>query len=221
VPADRLEVIYPGVDLDYFVPNGDSKPFFLLPGRIMWTKNIELGIEALRQLRAADPAAGKYRLVIAGVVDEKSRPYLAFLKQLAEGIQDIEFVVDPSDTLYKELHQRCKAVLFTPLNEDWGFVPLEAMATEKPVIAVSQGGPAESVVDGQTGYLVAPRAQEFASAMSRLIEDPALTRRMGLAGRARAGEFTWGKFVSRIDDYIDSLGNGKADRTNPAETALR
>lgn len=219
VAPDRIEVTYPGVDLDYFAPNGRSEPFFLLPGRIMWTKNLELGVRAFLRLREADPAARDFRLVVAGVVDEKSRPYLAHLQQLASRGSGVEFVVDPSDALYRELHQRCFAVLFTPLNEDWGFVPLEAMATEKPVIAVAQGGPQESVADGRTGFLVPPRPQAFAAAMSELIHSPTLARRMGSAGRDRAGEFSWDKFVDRIDDYLDGLHAGAAASSH--HTAMR
>ncbi len=145
------EVVHPGVDVERLAPSGRREPFFLLPGRIMWTKNVELGIRALMELKRShrDVASVQpLRLVIAGMVDAKSRPYLAWLRELAVGRDDIEFVVCPPDADLFDLYDRCLAVLFTPPNEDWGIVPLEAMAFGKPVVSVNRGGPVESVLDG-------------------------------------------------------------------------
>lgn len=220
VPDERIRVVYPGVDVEYFEPNGSAEPFFLLPGRIMWTKNIELGIRAFHQLRQESTAAARYRLVVAGVVDRKSRPYLQKLRDLAGPDGGVEFIVDPSDRLYKELHQRCHAVLFTAFNEDWGFVPLEAMATQKPVIAVGQGGPAESVLDGETGYLCPPDPGPFSRAMRNLVEEPGLAEKMGRAGRRRAESFTWSNFVDQIDDYIEAAV-GMRDQADGRPSGMR
>ena len=96
-------------------------------------------------------------------------------------------------------------LLFPRLNEDWGMTALEAMGFGKPVIAVNQGGPAESVIDGVTGYLVEPRPDAFVEAMARLAEDPALTRRLGEAGVEHVRMYDWSHFVERFDSYLDSL----------------
>jgi len=171
----------------------------------MWTKNIQLGIEAFRRLREQSPRGQRFRLVIAGMVDKKSQPYLQALQAQARGDCGIDFVVSPSDEELKSLYERCYAVLFTAFNEDWGLVPLEAMAAGSPVISVERGGPRESILHGETGFLVPPEPDAFAHAMAKLVRHPELAATMGAAARERAAAFPWQAFVSRIDTYIDSL----------------
>ena len=60
------------------------------------------------------------------------------------------------------------AVVYTPTNEHFGIVPLEAMAAGRPVLACNSGGPKESVLHGQTGFLAEPDAAAFAKAMAQL-----------------------------------------------------
>ena len=202
---ERMEVIYPGVDLTSFHPDGVWESYFLLPGRIMWTKNIELGIEAFIRLKASSPGARPFRLVVCGIVDEKSRPYLQRLRTMVQGHKDIEFVVDPSDQTFKQLYRHAFAVLFTAFNEDWGLVPLEAMASGRPVISVALGGPLESITHGETGFLCPAEPEAFARAMADLIDEPDRADQMGRAGRQRVARFSWDKFAGPVDDYIDSL----------------
>lgn len=63
----------------------------------------------------------------------------------------------------------CTAVLYTPQNEHFGIVPLEAMASGRPVIACDSGGPTESVQHGITGFLCKPSPDAFAHAMRMLL----------------------------------------------------
>lgn len=63
----------------------------------------------------------------------------------------------------------CLAVLYTPQHEHFGIVPLEAMAAGRPVVACNSGGPTESVLDGQTGFLCEPESRAWADAMARLL----------------------------------------------------
>ncbi|HLH74882.1 MAG TPA: glycosyltransferase, partial [Chloroflexota bacterium] len=212
IHPDFVEVLYPGVDLHQFDPQGPQEAFFLLPGRIARTKNIELGIDAFLQFKRNNHAAKAFKLVIAGMVDQKSQPYLRQMQQRAQGCSDIHFVISPSDDELRDLYRRCFASLFTALNEDWGIVVLEAMASGKPVIAVNRGGPTESIVHGETGLLCPAEPSAFALEMADLIADPVRALAMGQGGRQRAVTFTWEPFVRRIDDYVDSLA-GKTDLT--------
>lgn len=203
--ADRLEVIHPGVDPLSFDANGPFEPFFLLAGRIARTKNIELGIDAFVELQRSQPEARGFRLVIAGMVDEKSRSYLRELQERTHGNQAIEFVVSPSDEVLRHLYAHCYSTLFTALNEDWGIVVLEGMASGKPVIAVGRGGPLESVVHGETGLLCQPDSGAFATAMATLIADEAMARAWGATGRRHIALFPWDSLVDPIDDYVEAL----------------
>jgi glycosyltransferase involved in cell wall biosynthesis len=197
------ELLYPGIGIE---PQSDVSrwdPFFLVPGRIMWTKNIELAIEAFRIFRRRSPANERFRLVIAGIVDRKSQIYLDRLKALAAGIDGVEFRIHPSDAELAELYSSCYGMLFTAFNEDWGIVPIEAMAFGKPVLSVNRGGPRESVQHGIQGFLEEPEPARFAERMNQLVSDPELAKRMGAAGPDRARLYSWDEFAARIDQAIE------------------
>lgn len=202
-PGRRPLVMYPGVDGATIAASDVFERFFFLPGRIMWTKNIELGIEAFVRFRAA--AGGGYGLVVAGMVDAKSRDYFERLRALAGDDGSVTFHVDPTDAEMRDYYQRCSAVLFTAFNEDLGLTPMEAMACGKPVVAVNRGGPREVVEHGVTGYLSEPDPAAFCAAMARLVENETHLRSMGRAGIERVKRFTWERFVADLDDVIDEV----------------
>ncbi|MBY0588209.1 glycosyltransferase [bacterium] len=205
-----IEIAFPGIRTDQIVYLGERLPYFFLPGRIMWTKNIELGIASFQKFLAE---GGKgFRLVIAGMVDEKSQPYFAKLRELAQQTPEIEFVQDPSDEAMEKLYRECYGVLFTAFNEDLGLTPLEGMAKGKPPIAVNRGGPTEIVAHEVTGLLADPEPAAFAKAMTRLANDRALADRFGQAGVERSKLFTWDKFVAQIDQAVEQLGSPRETR---------
>jgi glycosyltransferase involved in cell wall biosynthesis len=205
VEEARVEVAHHGVDADWWRPDGRREPFFLVAGRIMWQKNIELALEAWIRFkpRASD---NDFNLVVAGMVDAKSRPYLESLRLRAADRPDVSFVVGPNDAEMLDLYQRCWAVVFPPTNEDWGLVPLEAMACGKPVLATDRGGPRETVVDGVTGFLRIDQPELFGNAMSVMAAmSSADLATMSARARARALEFPWSRFVERMDEHVEEL----------------
>ena len=205
VDGNRVEVAHHGVDHERWWPDGRREPFFLVPGRIMWQKNVELAIEAWSRFKP-NPSDNEFRLVVAGMMDTKSRPYLKALMAKAASRPDISFVPGPTDAEMLDLYQRCWAVIFTPANEDWGLVPLEAMACGKPVLATRRGGPRETVIDGVTGFLRLDHPRTFANALTTLASmPPARLDQLGVDSRARALAFPWSRFVERIDDHVDEL----------------
>jgi glycosyltransferase involved in cell wall biosynthesis len=197
-----------GVSFAEPAPSDCFDRFFLLPGRIMWTKNVELGIEAIKRLLTLCPESGDFRLVVAGIVDRKSEAYLARLRGMAGNDPRIEFCIHPSDEELADLYRRCYAVLFTAFNEDWGMVPVEAMHFGKPVIATSKGGPLESVRHGEQGFLEEPDPDAFAARMAELVRDPERARALGIAGRRQAERFSWVPFTQRVDEILEDLGPG-------------
>jgi glycosyltransferase involved in cell wall biosynthesis len=201
--AHLIEIASPGIDKCKISFSPRREAYFLLPGRITWTKNVELGIRAFLQfkLRADDD----FRLVIAGMVDDKSRGYYRYLSRLVEGRKDVVFVRGPTDDQMAELYKNCYAVLFPSFNEDFGLVPIEAMSHGKPVVAVNSGGPAEVLVHGETGWLVDGNANKFSKAMEDLVKNPSLTRNMGENAIKRCALFTWDNFVEKIDGFLDRL----------------
>jgi alpha-1,3/alpha-1,6-mannosyltransferase len=91
-------------------------------------------------------------------------------EQIQSG-RHVSFVRSFTDEQKAVLLQKCSAVIYTPSNEHFGIVPLEAMAASRPVIAVNNGGPLESIVDGHTGFLRPAQAQ--VCAMCELLLMPA------------------------------------------------
>ena len=79
------------------------------------------------------------------------------------------------------------------------------MAFGKPSIVVNRGGPRESVIEGQNGFLVEPDAAAFANAMSTLAGDVERCRTMGQAGHHHVQRFSWLEFSRHIDDALESL----------------
>jgi len=133
--------IYPPVDTGFFTPLPEEKranEYFLLVGRFVAYKGIELVIDAFNELD--EP------LLIVG-----DGPLRERLVRRARNPR-IEFLGTTTDAELKVLYQNALAVMF-PALEDFGLVPVEAMACGTPVIGLGQGGCAESVTDGVTGVL--------------------------------------------------------------------
>lgn len=196
----RMTVYYPGIDVTDAPEQVNYEPFFLVPGRISWTKNVRLAVEAFK--RAGLPAP--WRLVVAGFVDQKSRSHLEELRRIAGDNTRIEFVCGPSDELLNRLYRDAYAVLFTALNEDWGITPLEGMLRSKAVVANDSGGPKESITPGVTGWLLKPDVDAWAELLRRLPDSPETVRRMGAQARLSVERYDWKRFVHGVDAAIES-----------------
>jgi glycosyltransferase involved in cell wall biosynthesis len=98
-------------------------------------------------------------------------------------------------------------VLPSILPEPFGLVVIEAMASGKPVVATAPGGPSETVVDGETGFLVPPSdASAMAQALEVLLADSQKRMTMGEAGRCRARQlFSLPRYVTEFEELYDSV----------------
>ncbi|HWA70444.1 MAG TPA: glycosyltransferase family 1 protein [Rhizomicrobium sp.] len=96
--------------------------------------------------------------------------------------------------------------IFPSDSESFGNVTLEAMASGLACVCADATGSRSLVVDGETGFLAdASDAQAFTARLTRLALDPALRRRMGDAGRARALDFSWEETLGRMLGYYRAL----------------
>ena len=207
-PGGPLEVLHPGVDLERFSgeePPGGRERAFLVAGRVMWQKNVELAIDAFRSAVGRGLDA---RMVVAGTVDAKSAGYSRMLRDRAEGLP-VSFEADVADARLAELLSTCLAVVHPSPNEDFGIMPVEAMAAGAPVIAVDAGGTRETVVDGETGWLVPADKDRFAAALLSVAAAGDDLDPMRAAARRRAAQFTWTPFVERIDEVIEQVAAGE------------
>jgi len=159
---------------------GDSAGFALVVGRLDPWKRVDLAIAAA--------AAGKFPLVVAGSGPDETR--LKELAQRAGGT--ISFRGAVSDEELLDLYATAGAVLFTPADEDYGYIALEAFLSRKPVVTCTDsGGPLEFVADGETGRVVRPEGAALGKAVAELLAHGALARRLGDAGFERVREITW------------------------------
>ena len=201
----KYSILHPGCDLSRFVPSGEFQKFFLVPGRIMWTKNIETAMQGFFKMKSDYPELNDFRLVIAGRVDHKSKPYLARLGHLAASRNDVLFTVNPTDDELISLYRTCYGVICMAENENWGMVPLEANACAKPVVATNAGGLAESQSQGVTALLVSPETASVGEALARLAADPELARTLGSNGFEQSRQYDWSPFVKKVDDLLESV----------------
>ena len=194
-------------------------------------KNIPLAIHAfhllLQDIKKNTGAKEKYRvlLVIAGGYDERVAENVEHFEELVSLVNECGddvscntiFRRSISDAERNALLTCATAILYTPSNEHFGIVPLEAMCRETPVIAVSSGGPLESVVHEKTGFLCDESAQSFADAMLKLILDDTLTIQMGRSARVHTKQkFSFEAMVAQLECGLQSAVQCKG-KTRPRE----
>lgn len=199
-------IAYPGVDIERFTFSEKDEGFLLSVNRIMPNKNLELALDALAELKNK----GKnVRLVIAGTVQQGFESYLDTLKKEISNRRlddDIKIMTNVPDKELLDLYSNCSVFLYTPTGEHYGFGPVEAMASGKPVIASKVGGPSETVLNGETGFVVDADAKMWSEKISLLIDDAELRKKMGENGRKRVEEnYTWKGFQRNIAKAIEQI----------------
>lgn len=156
---------------------GDYGDYLFVPGRINASKRLELPLRALVHAPAS-------RLIIAGVAENPA--YQKRLYSLAHelGVSGrVEWLGRVDDETLVRYYANARGVVFTPQDEDYGYITLEAMVSGKPVVTTKDsGGPLEFISDGIEGLVVDPDAKALGDAFTLLSEDTATAERMGQAG---------------------------------------
>ncbi|MGH0153116.1 UNVERIFIED_CONTAM: hypothetical protein FKN15_034120 [Acipenser sinensis] len=219
----HTDVLYPSLnfstfdtepaELDGLIPTEKSFVFLSI-NRYERKKNLALALEALKDLqgRLSGDEWKKVHLVMAGGYDERVPENVDHYKELKDlstklGLSDsVSFLRSFSDKQKISLLHHCTCVLYTPSNEHFGIVPVEAMYMRCPVIAVNSGGPLESIADRETGFLCDPQPACFAEAMEKFVKDPGQRQGMGEAGRERVlKRFSLDAFSEQLYQYICKL----------------
>lgn len=173
-----------------------DEPYLFFPSRISSLKRQILAVQATKRAEAG------IKLVLAGPPDTIAlRDELMTAIAEAGGEERITYLGSISEEKKRELYARCRAVLYPPYDEDYGYVTLEAMLAAKPVITCTDsGGPLEFVVPGETGFVTPPDADGLAAAIARIAERPDEARRLGAAGRARIDTLgiNWPNTIERL-----------------------
>lgn len=192
--VDRLErfngiratpLYHPPANADRFY-SGEALPFVFYPSRLETLKRQELLIRALPLLRS--PVA----VVLAG--EGGLWPHLSGLVEELGVSSRVRLVGRLAHDEMLAYFASCLAVFFGPYDEDYGYVTLEAMLAEKPVITCTDsGGPLEFVRHEHTGLVVNPTPEAVARAIDELYADRRRSVEMGIEGRRRYDELdlTW------------------------------
>ncbi len=166
----HLHLIPHGLDPEAYDCRRRKEEYFLFLGRIYPEKGLHTAIQVVRQTG--------HRLIIAGPVFEPDRPY--FQQEIAPHLDDhrIQYVGPADFARKRDLLAGARALLLPlEVDEAFGLVMLEAMASGTPVIAAPRGAAPEVVSQGETGFLAASR-EEFVAAMEAVDQiDPETCRR--------------------------------------------
>ena len=189
------EVIYPPVGM----PHGSnsipvrlvSAGYFLMVGRMVPYKRFDLAVEAFTKL-------SDERLLIVGDGPERKKLEVRSKKL---GAKNIKFIGRVPDLELQKYYAGCKALIF-PQEEDFGIVPIEAMAAGRPVIAFRAGGAMETVKKGETGLFFHEQTPEALVAAVKSFDE---TKFNPEKIRRHAERFDKKVFKSKISEYISHL----------------
>jgi len=198
LPREEIEVLIPGIDTDYFNPGMDrvairerlgiseSTPVVAMAARFQVNKGHHDFLEAAHRIAEAIP---EVRFLVSGdnvfkvAKDDEYKRRILAMKEVDPLLRDrVTYLGFYPDV--REIMTAADVMVCSSHFESLSMVALESMAMERPIVSTAVGGPSETVVDGQTGYLVPPQdARVLADKVIALLNDPELRQRMGHAGR--------------------------------------
>jgi glycosyltransferase involved in cell wall biosynthesis len=184
--ARAADVIHAPVNTSLFKPSGIPGDYYLMVTALVPYKRVDLAVETFNQLGD--------RLVIVGSGPDEE-------KLKAKAASNIEFLGWEGDETLAKFYANCRALIF-PGVEDFGIVPLEAMASGRPVIAFAQGGALETVVgngENATGVFF---HEQTVAALKNAIKDFELRQFDSQAIRKHAEKFDRKRFKQRLHEYI-------------------
>jgi glycosyltransferase involved in cell wall biosynthesis len=180
-------VVYPGVDLALFTPGPPTAPVYAITvGRLSPEKGLDRLLDLWRELPEVPLQ------VVGGAPPEVLRQW----RLRAPAGVTIRGHLTANDLA--DAYRGAAVAVFAPYGEEFGIAPLEAMASGVPVVAWREGGPTETIVDAETGYLVSDETT-FRQRVHLLLRDAAGRRALGVAARARAEQFSWRRTAEGIE----------------------
>jgi len=166
--------------------------FLFFASRLSPLKRIDLVLRAL-----AEPAARGVRCVIAG--DGEDRPRLTQLAHELDLRDRVLFAGQLGELELIDHLARCRAVVFPPADEDYGFVTVEAFASGKAVVTCTDsGGPLEFIRHGENGFVVEPTPEGLAGAFGQLWEDGGMAERLGARAGLAVAAMNWPDTVKKL-----------------------
>lgn len=173
-----------------------AEEFLFFPSRLCLPKRQSLVLGALALTKRP------VRVRFAGTADNPA--YQAELKTLARQLRvhnRVEWLGHVSEEAKRDLYAQALGIVYPPIDEDYGYVTLEAMLASKPAIVCSDsGGPLEFVRHERTGLIAEPAAESLAKALDRIWEERDEAKKWGKAGRAlyEEMEISWPHVVLKL-----------------------
>ncbi|MBN1673018.1 MAG: glycosyltransferase family 4 protein [Kiritimatiellae bacterium] len=188
-------VCYLGVDTDLFCDQDRPRARSVVGvGSFQPHKGLDFVVRALARIPAPRPA-------LVWIGNLVSKTYFDEVRALAAalGVAFEPKVMIP-DSEVVGLLNTAQALVYAPHLEPFGFAVLEAAACATPAVGVAEGGVRETIEDGLTGFLVDRDEAAFAGAVAKLLDDPALARRLGGNARRRVAEkWTWTRCIDQLE----------------------
>jgi glycosyltransferase involved in cell wall biosynthesis len=191
---------YLGVDVDLFRPLALPRENFVISvGMINPQKGFDFLIRSLALLEQDQRPS---LMIVCNNADERERAYLTALARQLQVTVEYRTLI-PDEELVR-LYNRARLTVYAPVMEPFGFVPLESMACQTPVLGVREAGVRESIIDGVTGLLVDRDPEAMAGAMRALLANPGECNRLGRNARAHvADRWTWAVSMGIIEHYLE------------------
>ncbi|MEO6941774.1 MAG: glycosyltransferase, partial [Terrimesophilobacter sp.] len=184
-----------------------GRPILVVAGRIQPLKDQELAVRAVARLRAAGGVAPV--LVVAGEATPGDEDYVRRIRSLADELgvgEDVRFVGAMSREALARLLSIASLTLLTSHSETFGLVALESAASGTPVVGFRGSGMVESIAEGESGIFVDTRdPDDWAAAISALLEDPRSLARMSGSARDHALGYTWAASATALLSVYGSL----------------
>ncbi len=183
----------PGAEKFY---TAEARDYLFFPSRLCLPKRQSLVLEALALTREG------VRVKFAGSPDNPS--YANDLQQLARKLRvhnRVEWLGEIVEDEKREMYAHALGVIYPPMDEDYGYVTLEAMLSSKPVVTCTDsGGPLEFVTHGRTGLITEPTPEKLAEAFDTLWTERDRAREMGAEGRRRyeSMDLSWERVVRTL-----------------------
>ena len=205
IKSEKIVVIPPGVDLDYFKPNYLIKEPNLIvhTGRLKKYKSVDHLLLATRQL---SQKRKDFKIVIIG--DGDDLPRLKDLTKKLELEKYVTFTGYISEQEKLNYYQKATVLVENSIKEGWGMIVIEANACGTPVVAARSPGLRDAVLDQKTGFLYDyGNIEQLAQKIELLLDDKNLNRKMGEAGIEWAKNFSWDNCAKETIKIIERTIN--------------
>ncbi len=170
--------------------------YILMPSRISPTKRQMLALKALLKTKS------DIKLYVMGRPDNDviKKEFFGFIEKngLKDRVVCFDYVAEEKKL---ELYANARAVIFIPVDEDYGYITLEAMSAEKPVITVTDsGGPLEFIVNGECGIVVEPNEESIAEAIDMFADSENMAKEFGKKAKKRLSDMdiSWDYVVKEL-----------------------